>query len=138
MKHLTLRIWSLVTLTPVIVAIIIRIIWELMVNPSTGGLIMSIIVILELLGLYALIGYFILKPNLKMLTSLSIGIGVAIMTTGGLIGGIIHFTRFVLSSEAGLPWRLVIALLYLLAGTSAYLVLRWIICSNWESRKKPG
>jgi hypothetical protein len=138
MKHLTLRIWSLVTLTPVIVAIIIRITWELMVNPSTGGLIMSIIVILELLGLYALIGHFILKTNLKMLTSLPVGIGVAIMATGGFIGGIIHLTRFVPSPEVGSPWSLVIALLYLLAGTSAYLALRWIICSNWKSRKKPG
>ena len=138
MKHLTFRIWSLVTVTPVIVAIIIRIIWELMVNTSTNGLIILIPVILGLLSLYALIACFIVKPNPKVPTSLPVGMGVAILATAGLIGGVIHLTRCIPSPEAGLPWSLVIALIYLLAGTSAYFMLLWIIWSNWKSGENQG
>jgi len=138
MKYLTLRIWFLATITPVFAAVIIRIVWELMVNPSGSGLVMSILVILGLLGLYVLIGYFTFKPNWKMLTSPPVLIGVAIMTTGGLFGGIIHFTRFIPSPEVELPWSLVIAVLYLLAGASAYFMLLWILWPTWKSRKNQG
>ncbi len=135
MKYLPLRIWFLVTIAPVFVAVIIRVIWEVIVNPSTGGITMSILIILGLLGFYALILYFTLKPNLQKLKSLPAGIGIVVMATGGLIGGIIHLTRFVPSPEVGLPWSLVIVALYLLAGASAYFMLLWIIWSNWKSRK---
>ena len=117
---------------------IMRIIWEVFVNPSTSGLVMSILVILGLLSLYALICYFTLKPNRKLLKSLPIMIGVAVMATGGLIGGIIHVIHFIPSPEVGLPWSLVITLLYFAAGASAYLMLLWIIWSTWKSRKKQG
>ena len=135
MKYLPLRVWFLVTITPVFVAVIIRIVWEVTVNPTVDGLVMSILVTLVLLCLYALIFYLILKPNLKMLTSLPVGTGIALMATGGLIGGIIHIIRFIPSPESGLPWSLVIALLYLLAGASAYFMLLWIVWSTWKSRK---
>jgi hypothetical protein len=135
MKYLTLRIWFLATITPVFAAVTIRIVWEVMVNSSGSGLAMSILVILGLLGFYALIGYFIFKPNWKRLKNLPVGIGIATMATGGLIGGIIHLTRFVPSPEVGLPWSLVIAVLYLLAGASAYFMLLWILWPTWKSRK---
>jgi len=138
MKYLPQRVWFLVTITPVFVAVIIRIVWEVIVNPSASGLAMSISVILGLLGLYALIFYFTLKPNLKMLTGLPVMIGVGIMATGGFIGGIIHVIRFIPSPEVGLPWSLVIAFLYLFAGTSAYFMLLWMIWSVWKSRKNQG
>ena len=138
MKYLPQRVWFLVTITPVFVAVIIRIVWEVIVNPSASGLAMSISVILGLLGLYALIFYFTLKPNLKMLTSLPVMIGVGIMATGGFIGGIIHVIRFIPSPEVGLPWSLVIAFLYLFAGTSAYFMLLWMIWSVWKSGKNRG
>ena len=134
MKQQTLRIWFLATLTPVFVAVIIRIIWEIVVNPSTSGLVMSTLVILGLLGLYVFISYFTLKPGWKKLTSLPVGIAIALMATGGLIGGIIHLVRFVPSPEVGLPWSLVIAFLYLASGTSAYLMLLWILWVTWKVR----
>ncbi len=134
MKQQTLRIWFLATLTPVFVAVIIRIIWEIVVNPSTSGLVMSTLVILGLLGLYVFISYFTLKPEWKKLTSLPVGIAIALMATGGLIGGIIHLVRFVPSPEVGLPWSLVIAFLYLASGTSAYLMLLWILWVTWKVR----
>ena len=133
-----IRIWLLAIVTPVFVAVIVRITWELIVNPSVGGLVMSILIILGLLGLYTLVLYFTLKPNLKMLKSLPVGIGVALMATGGLIGGILHLIRFVPSPEAAEPLSIVIAALYLLAGANAYFMLLWIIWSTWKSRKNQG
>jgi len=132
MKHLSLRIWSLVTLTPVFVAIIIRIGWELAVNFSTSGLVMSALVVLAILGLYALILYLALKPNRKMLTSLPVWVSIAVMATGALIGGIIHLTRFVPSPQSELPWSLVIALLYFFAALNAYGILLWFVWSLWK------
>ncbi len=132
MKHLSLRIWSLVTLTPVFVAIIIRIGWELAVNFSTSGLVMSALVVLAILGLYALILYLALKPNRKMLTSLPVWVSIAVMATGALVGGIIHLTRFVPSPQSGLPWSLVIALLYFFAALNAYGILLWFVWSLWK------
>lgn len=138
MKYLPLRIWFLVTITPVFIAVIIRLIWEVVVNPSTDGLIMSILVIFGLIGFYAFISYFTFKPNWKLLKSLPVMIGVAVMATGGLIGGIIHVIRFIPSPEVGLPWSLVIAFLYFLAGASAYFMLLWLTWSTWKNRKKSG
>ena len=134
MKHRTFRVWSLVTITPVFAAIVIRIGWELAVNFSTSGLVMSALVIIGLLGLYALIFYMVLKPNIAMLTGLPFWTVVAVMATGGLIGGIIHLTRFVSSPQSELPWSLVIVLLYLFAGFNAYCILVWFAWSLWQKK----
>jgi hypothetical protein len=135
MKYLRFRIWTLITITPVIAAMIIRIIWELVVNPSTGGLVMSILVIFCLLGLYALIIYLLFRPDLKLLKSLPLWIIIAIAATGGLIGAILHFLRFLPSPQSELPWSLVIALLYALASSSAYGMLLWYVWTLWKKRK---
>ena len=136
MKHLLLRIWFLATITPVFAAAITRVIWEVTNNPSGSGLVMSVLVTLGLLGLYALISYFTFKPNWKKLKSLPFGIWGAIMATGGFIGGIIHLIRFVPSPEASEPPSIVISALCLLAGTSTYFMLLWIIRSTWKSKKR--
>lgn len=138
MKHLPLRIWFLVTITPVFAAVITRVIWEVTINPSGSGLVMAVLVTLGLLGLYALVFYFTFKPNWKKLKSLPFRIWVAIMATGGFIGGIIHLIRFVPSPEASEPPSIVISALYLLAGTSAYFMLIWIIRPTRKSRKNQG
>ena len=135
MKLQTLKIWSLVAITPVFVAIVIRIGWELAVNFSTSGLVMSALVILGLLGLCALIFYLVLKPNRALLTGLPTWIVIAVMATGGLIGGIIHLTRFIDSPQSELPWSLVIVLLYLFAGFNAYCILVWFVWSLWQKKR---
>lgn len=132
MKLHTLKIWSLVTITPVFAAIIVRIGWELAVNNSSSGLVMSALVVIGLLGLYALILYLVLKPNRNLMTSLPIWTGIVVMATGGLIGGIIHLTRFVSSPQSELPWSLVIVLLYFFAGFNAYCILVWFAWSLWK------
>ena len=132
MKYLPLRIWLIVVITLAISAVIIRLIWEIVYSPPTASLSLIILVMLALLGIYVLFIYFTIKPNLKKLTSLPVGIVVTVMATVGLIGGIIHFIRYVPSPEATEPPSVVIATLFLLAGTSAYFLLLWII---WKTRK---
>ncbi len=132
MKNRPLRIWSLVTITPVFAAVIIRIGWELAVNNSSSGLVMSALVVIGLLGLYTLILYLVLNPKWKLMTSLPVWTGIAVMATAGLVGGIIHLTRFLPSLQSELPWSLVIALLYLFAGLNAYCILAWFAWSLWK------
>ena len=135
MKYLPLKIWLIVVITLAISAVIIRLIWEIVYSPPTASLSLIILVMLALLGSYILFIYFTIKPNLKRLTSLPIGIVVTVMATAGLIGGIIHFIRYVPSPEATEPLSVVIATLFLLAGSSAYFLLLWIIWSIWKTRK---
>ncbi len=138
MKLQTLKIWFLVAITPVFMAIITRLVWELAVNFSTSGLVMSILVITTLLGVCTLLFYLILKPNLKVLNSLPIWIIGAAIATGGVIGAVIHFIRFLPSPECGLPWSLVIALLYFIALLNAYFILLWHIWSLWKKKRRKG
>ena len=135
MKLQTLKIWSLVTITPVFMAIITRLVWELAVNFSTSELVMSALVILGLLGLYAVIFYLVLKPNRALLTGFPIWIVLVVIATGGLIGGIIHLTRFIDSPQSELPWSLVIVLLYLFAALNAYSILLWFVWSLWKKKR---
>jgi hypothetical protein len=136
MKLQTLKIWALITITPVFVAIIMRMVWELAVNYSTGGLVMSTLVVIGLLGLYILLLYLVLKPDLKMLTHRYLWLGIVIMATAAFIGGIIHLTRFISSPLSGLPWSPVIALLYLFAALNAYSILIWFVWSLWKKEQK--
>jgi len=135
MKYLPLRIWFLVTITLAISALIIRLVWEIVYGPPAASLVLIILVIVAFLGIYVLSIYFTIKPTLKKLTSLPVGIVVTVMATAGLIGGIIHFIRYVPSPEATEPLSVVIATLFLLAGSSAYFLLLWIIWSIWKTRK---
>ncbi len=138
MKHPGLRIWTLVILTSVFVAIIIRVIWELTVNPSTTGLVMSVLVICGLVGFYGLAGYLLFGPRPNLRRSLPLWTGIAVAATGGMVAGVIHLFRFLPSPQSELPWSLVIALLYLLAGAGAYGVLLWYVWSLWKKRKSGG
>jgi len=135
MKYLPLKIWLIVAITLALSALIIRLVWEIVYGPPAASLVLIILVIVALLGIYVLFIYFTIKPNLKKLTSLPVGIVVTVMATAGLIGGIIHFIRYVPSPEATEPLSVVIATLFLLAGSSAYFLLLWIIWSIWKTRK---
>ncbi len=136
MKLQTLKIWFLVAITPVFMAIFTRMVWELVANFSINGLIMSILVITALLGVCTLLFYLVLKPNLKILNSLPVWIIGAVMTTGGVIGAVIHLMRFLPSPEYELPWSLVIALLYFTALLNAYFMLLWHIWSLWKKKRR--
>ena len=136
MKLQTLKIWFLVAITPVFMAIFTRMVWEVVANFSINGLVMSILVITALLGVCTLLFYLVLKPNMKTLNSLPIWIAGAVMTTGGVIGSVIHLMRFLPSPECELPWSLVIALLYFTALLNAYFILLWHIWSLWKKKRR--
>ncbi|MBM4448560.1 MAG: hypothetical protein FJ015_04915 [Chloroflexi bacterium] len=135
MKLQTLKIWSLVAITPVFMAIITRLVWELAVNFSTSGLVMSILVIIALAGVWAFFYYLALKANLGIIHSLPVWLVGAVLATGGVVGAVIHFMRFIPSPECGLPWSLVIALLYFIALLNAYFILLWHVWSLWQKRR---
>ncbi len=138
MKLQTLKIWVLVAITPVFMAIITRLVWEVAVNFSTSGLVMSILVITALLGVCTFLFYLVLKPNLEILSNLPVWIIGAVMATGGVIGAVLHFIHFLPSPECGLPWSLVIALLYFIALLNAYFILLWHVWSLWKKKRRKG
>ncbi len=132
MKYGILRIWFLVTVGAVFAAALLRLIWEVVVNPSAAGIIMTVLISLVILVGYALIGYFTFRPDPKKLTSLPVIIGVVLIGASAVIGSFIHFFRFYLSPQFGWPWSLIIALLYLFAVTSVNFLM---LCIIWVYRK---
>jgi hypothetical protein len=134
-KHLTLRIWFLITMTPVFAVAIIRFIWEAVVNPFPGTITIVILVVLGFLGAYALLVYFTINPDLRKLKSLPFLIGLALLATGCFVSGIIHFIRFFPSPQASVTLSLVFAFLFAFAGVSAYSMILWITWTIWKSRK---
>ena len=136
MKYLSLRMWFIVTVTFALGAVIIRLIWETFYDTPAGTLSVIIMTILAVLSFHALLVYLALKPNWKKLIGLPFEIFVMLMTTAGLVGSIIHFSRFVVSPEVDSLLSLTIAILLLIATISAYFLLLWGIWSIWKVRKK--
>ena len=130
MSHLPLRIWLLVSITLALSAVTVRLAWEVTFTTAVSSMVIIALSILVVLSIYALLLYFTIRPSLKKVRSLPIKIWVTVIITAGLTSGIIHFIRFVPSPEAAAPLSVVIAILLLLAGINAYLlVLRvmWFI-----------
>ena len=134
MNHLALRIWLMVSITPALGAVVVRLVWELTIATAVGTWVIIILLILVTLGIYALLLYLTIKPSLKKLKSLPVGIGVTVIITAVLISGIIHFIRFVPSPEAASPLSVVIASLLLVGGISAYALAIRVIWSIWKGR----
>ena len=113
--------------TLAISAVVVRLAWEFPYVAARPSRVMIILLIFATISIHAFLVYLAIKPSLKILTSLPIRIWVTIIATAGLIGGIIHFTNFVPSPEAAPSLSTVIAILFLLAGVSGFLVLLWVI-----------
>jgi len=127
MNYLALRIWFIVSITPALAAVFIRLVWETTITTAVGTWVIVILLMLVMLGIYALLLYLNIKPSMKKLKSLPFRIGVTVVTTAGIISAIIHFIRFVPSPEAAEPLSVVIASLLLMAGISGYLLILRII-----------
>lgn len=132
MKHLSIRIWFMVTLTLALAPVIIRFVWEITINSSVASLVILIPVILTIVGIYALVLYLFIAPSMKKLRSLPVLIGVIVVFTAGLIGSTIHYIRFVPSPEAAAPLSVVMATLLIAATFSGYILILWVI---WSFRK---
>ena len=127
MKYLPFRIWFLVTFTLGLSALIIRFIWQIVVIPTIGTMALMIPLILMLFCLYALVTYFTIKPNLKMLKSLPARILAVVIISAGFISSIIHFARFINSPAADPMLSKVIVYLAILTTIGGFSLLIGIV-----------
>ena len=127
MNYSPVKIWFIVAVTLALSAATIRLTWEIPYIEATASQIMIILLILATISVHAFLIYFTIKPRLETLKRLPIRIWVTVMTSVGLIGGIIHFINFISSPEAIPFLSAAIAVLFLLAGIIAYLLMLWVI-----------
>ena len=131
MNYSRLRIWFVITLTLAIIAVVIRAIWQIIVIPTPGTMLIFIPLILALLGIDALFAYLIINPHKLKTTPFLIGFTVAL--TASLLAGVTHFVRFIISPQAEPALCKVIGGFVLLSSVSAYFLVIYII---WSLRKK--
>ena len=132
MNYLPIKICFIMAVTLAISAVVVRLAWEFPYVAARPSRVMIILLIFATISIYTFLIYLAIKPSLKILTSLSVRIWVTVMATAGLIGGIIHFTNFIPSPEAALSLSTIIAILFLLAGVSGFLLLLWV---TWFIRR---
>ncbi len=130
MNYSRLRIWFIVTFTLAVLAIVIRAVWQIIVIPTTGTMLIFIPLIVAILGMNALFAYLVVNP--RKLRGLPFLIGVTAALTAGLLAGVSHFVRFIISPLAEPALCKMISSFVLLSSVSAYLLILWII---WSLRK---
>ena len=115
----------MVSCTLALSAVIVRLAWEIYVNPLIGTMSVIVPVIVVIAGTNALVIFLLVAPSMKKLKRLLVGIWVLAIFTAGVTGSIIHYIRFVPSPQADAPLSVVIATLLLLAVVSGYLAVLW-------------
>jgi hypothetical protein len=130
MNYARLKIWSIVTLTLAVMAIVIRAIWQIVVIPTGGTMLTFIPLILALLFAEFLAIYLVRRP--KRLKNLPFTIGITIAFSAGLVAGVTHFVRFIISDIADPFWSKVISALVLAASLSAYSLILYAV---WSFRR---
>lgn len=131
MNYPRLKIWSITTLSAAFIGIVIRAIWQIVVIPTPKTMLIFIPLIIALVGVNALVAYLIFRP--ARLRSLPFSIGLTAMLTAGLLAGVTHFVRFIISPQADPFLSKVISYLIVLSSVSAYFILLYII---WSLRRK--
>lgn len=116
----------MVSCTLALSAVIVRLAWEIYVNPLVATLAVVAPVIVVIAGTNALIIYLLIAPSMRKIKSLPVGIWIIGVFTAGVIGSIIHYIRFVPSPEGDAPLSTVIATLLLMAAVSGYLLVLWV------------
>ena len=130
MKYSRLKIWFIVTFTLAVVAVVIRAIWQIVVIPTPGTMLIFIPLILALLGMNGLFIYLVVNP--QRLRSLPFLIGITVALTASVLAGVTHFIHFILSPEAEPVLSKIIGSLVLLSSLSAYTMVLYLI---WSLRK---
>jgi hypothetical protein len=136
MNRLPLKVWFIVSFTLALSAIIASLVYRVTVTTSAGSMVVIVLLMLAILGTYALLLYLTIRPSLKKLKSLPVAILVTLVTTGAIADAVIHFFRFVFSPDPTLPVGIIAAVLLLAAGISAYLLVLWVIWFVWRGGKK--
>ena len=123
MERLRLRIWCAATITLLLVAGIVRLVWQFVSQGSVmtaDAWAMGVMFMIAAIGVYCLVLYLLVRPN--GIRSPLFRIGFTVIATSAVAGVTIHFARFVPSPEASSPVSLVLAILLLIASISAYLL----------------
>ena len=115
----------MVSCTLALSAVIVRLAWEIYVNPLVATLAVVTPVIVVIAGTNALIIYLLIAPSMRKIKSLPVGIWIIGIFTAGVIGSIIHYIRFVPSPQGDAPLSIVIATLLLIAAITGYLLVLW-------------
>ena len=130
MNYSRLKIWFIVSFTFAVIAIVIRAIWQIVVIPTPGTMLIFIPLLLAILGMNALFAYLVVNP--QKLRSKPFLIWITVALTAGLLAGVTHFARFILSPEAEPVLSKIIGSSVVLSSISAYLLVLRII---WSFRK---
>jgi len=131
MKQSRLKIWFVITFTLAVIAIVIRSIWQIVVIPTPGTMLIFIPLIMALLGANSLFAYLVIKP--EKLKSRWFAAGITVVLTAGLLAGVTHFVRFIISPQADPTLSKVISAFVLSSSVSAYFLLIYIV---WSLRRR--
>ncbi len=127
MKINALKLWFLATVTLLVVALTMRMVWEALTAYAIGTIVISTLLVLIILGVYAAAIYFTINPDLKKLKSPPFRIGFSAILIAALIAGSVHAYRFIPSPEANIPISIPMALLLLAAEYSICVLLIYLL-----------
>lgn len=133
MNHTHRRTWFIITFTLAALAIIIRSIWQIVVIPTAGTMLIFIPLILGMLFANIFFVYLVMNPD--KFRSVPFLTGITVALTAGLLAGVTHFVRFIISPEADPFWSKIIGWLVVSSSVSAYFLL---INFLWSLRKNRG
>ncbi len=125
MNYPRLKIWFIVTLTLAVIAVVIRAIWQIVVIPTPGTMLIFIPLILALLGTGVFLAHLVFNP--QKIKSLPVLLGITMAITAGLFAGVTHYVRFIISPEAEHVLCKIISSLIILASASTYAIILNII-----------
>jgi hypothetical protein len=134
MKNPWYRAWFMLTITPAVIALLLRLGYETTIAVAPGTWVILILLILAVLGLYAFLFYFAINPDIKKLQTPLFRIGVALIATAGVISTIIHYYRFVPSPEANMYFSVPMATLLLISAISGYALVMYILWKTWKRK----
>ena len=135
MNRLSFRLWLMVSITLALGAVIVRLAWEATYTTAAGSMAIIALLMLAILGIYALFLYLVIKPSREKVASLPVRVSFTVIITAGLTSGIVHYFRFIPSPEASSPLSVIIATLLLTGGISAYLLTLRVIWSIWKAKE---
>lgn len=133
MKRTHLKIWAIATMLIGVTTVVIRAIWQIVVIPTSGTMLIFLPIIVAMLLLGALFTYLVLKP--EKMRSLPFTIGVSALLIAGLAAGIFHYANFIGSENARHWLSKVIATLILFGCINGFSIVLAIIWSRRKARE---
>jgi len=127
------RIWLLASITPMVIMLLIRLGWHGYANRTLYSI--SYVVLLELAMLigYGIVFYFLTSTAPKKFQKKFVRISVIVLVNLGMVGGVVHFIRYVPSPEAINSLAIALAALLLVGGLSGYALF---VKYMWDSRSE--